>query len=500
MTSRNSVRILLAVLGLAWSPLTVISQTVDPFPAVPKTDDKDAPFVILQNGESDVTCLAFAPDGKRLATGDDKGIVRLWEFPSGKELLRIEEKQPVRSLAFPTVGKSLVAVHSSPDGKRQVVRVRDLDTCKLNSSFSWPEGSVHATAFSPDGKTLTTADYDKTVRIWDLKTGKATKELTLEENSIRICYSSDGETLFVVTRDQHRLLAWDLQKDKAECLSSRDGIWIVGSTRRGELISGDERGSLIVWKRNRDKWATSLQIYDTPFPQGLSEDGYNLASYSYRSGSVELIELGTGKSRLSWPVKSADYQKFAFSPEGGYVAIAEGKSVKSWKVTVPDTDRIDVSKLTPSEFAGLWDDLESDDGKAAFRAVCLLATAPKRTLPMIKERLNLAVILETGALEKRVPELIAALDDDHFESREKASYELAIYGRLAETALKQASGSKSVEVRRRAKILLGHLDDDPNYTEYVRALRAAEVLSRIDSPEARELLKAVRSTRRSLMN
>jgi WD40 repeat protein len=502
---RSSARI---VLALALTPFAVNAQPADPFPPVPKTVDKDAPFLTLQNGEAEVTCLAFTPDGKRLATGDDKGIVRLCEFPGGKELLRIEEKQAVRYLAFPTDGKSLVTVHRSADGKRTVVRVRDLDTCKLNSSFSWPEGSVHEITLSPDGKTLATADFDKTVRIWDIKTGKATKELKLEENSIRICYPSGGETLFIVTQHQHCLLAWDLQDDKSERLlnhtktvpGATDGIWIVGSTRKGKLISSDGSGSLIIWERNHDKWIASLQLYDISAPEGLSEDGYNLASYSFRSETVELLELGTGKVRLSWGDKSARFREYPFSPDGRYIAIPEGKTVKILKVTAPDTDRIDVSKLTPSEFAALWDDLSSEDGKAAFRAVCLLTNAPKRTLPMIKERLNLAVILETGAVEKRVPELIAALDDDQFESREKASYELAIYGRLAETALKQASESKSVEVRRRAKILLGHLEDDPKYTEYLRALRAAEVLSRIDSPEARALLKPVRSTRRSLMN
>src|SRR5258705_156477 len=37
---------------------------------------------------STVGAIAVAPDGKRLATGDREGNVRLWEVPGGRELRR----------------------------------------------------------------------------------------------------------------------------------------------------------------------------------------------------------------------------------------------------------------------------------------------------------------------------------------------------------------------------------------------------------------------------
>ncbi len=515
MTSMSSVRIVLALLAMAWSPLSVISQPPDSFPPVPKTVDKDTPFVTLQNGESEVTCLAFAPDGKILATGDTKGLVRLWEFPSGKELLHVEEAHSVRYLAIPADGKSLVVVHDSEKRREITVRVRDLDTCKLISHFAGQEGYVDGITLSPDGKTLATADRDKTVRLWDLKTGKATKELTVEDNPLRICYSSDGKTLFIGFSGRH-LIAWELTKDKSETLlefpimdqSLARGVTELGTTGGGNMISLSGTDSLMMWARNNEKWLPSFRANPRAFWYGqswgrswFSADGYNMAThYQGGNGSITLIEAGTGLSRLEWSLGSERFFDCAFSPDGRYLAVAEGKSVKIWKLTAPDADQIDVSKLSQADFAALCEDLASDDAKKGFRAVCLLATAPKRTLLMIKERLSLAKILEAGAVEKGLPGLIAALDDDHFETREKASVELASYGRLAETSLKQASESKSVEVRRRVKILLAHLEDDPQYVDYLRALRAAEVLSRIDSPEARELLKAIRSTRRNLTN
>ena len=84
---------------------------------------------------------------------------------------------------------------------------------------------------------------------------------------------------------------------------------------------------------------------------------------------------------------------------------------------------------------------------------------------------------------------IADLDDDSFKVRERATRELAIAGPDAADALRHAlSNEPSVESKRRIEDLLSRLKEggDP---QRLRFLRALEVLERIGTPAARDIVR-----------
>src|SRR5262249_13535898 len=136
-----------------------------------------------QGGRCFATALAFSADGKTLA-GMDGGLVRLWETASGKEVSSAGEghRKGVHSIAFTSDGGTLIS--TGGDGG---VRLWDTATGAQRQHIAPASGLEQyelvgeASAFSQDGKTITTVDlawpinggsFGAVVRLWDRDAGR----------------------------------------------------------------------------------------------------------------------------------------------------------------------------------------------------------------------------------------------------------------------------------------------------------------------------------------
>jgi dipeptidyl aminopeptidase/acylaminoacyl peptidase len=397
---------------------------------------------LLGRQVGEVWSVVFAPDGKTLASGGPSdGTVHLWDMETGVELYRFgaDHRGGGRALVYSADGKWLV----SAAGSDPSVHLWDAVGGEHLRKMTWHTRPADGVALSPDGRLMATVAWDRTLRLWDLDTGKA-RVLPVEQDEC-VEFSPDGRLLVVAGHGGNGVALWD-------------------------PAAGTELRRIAPHLKS-----VQLALF--------SPDGRTLATG--HEDMVYLWELATGQERAHFQeVKGNTIHALAFRPDGQ--AVASGSlngTTMVWDVTGLGSS----PHPAATDPAALWEQLADGDAAVAFRAVWRLADHPEKSLPLLRRHLRPAAPVPAV----RIAGWVRDLDAENFQVRERASRELEKAGDLAEAALRKAlAESGSQEVRRRAGRLLRVLEASPS-AEMVRLVRAIEVLDHVGSAEARELLETL---------
>lgn len=154
--------------------------------------------------------VAFSPSGELVACGNDR--IRIFEVSTGRMMQEEPGGQNTRWMQFSSDGKLLASAHW--DGSIRLYHVPSSRTQLLREH----RGAAECLAFSPDGRSLVSADNFGRLLIWDVETGELFGELlnplppSLVEVDYRILISNDYLITFDSDAPHARIAVWKLTR------------------------------------------------------------------------------------------------------------------------------------------------------------------------------------------------------------------------------------------------------------------------------------------------
>jgi hypothetical protein len=250
--------------------------------------------------QAPVSCLAFAPDGGRLASGYSTNLtVAVWAPPeNGPPRLWDGPGSPARVAFAPRGGRLAVVYSAAPflDLPRVV--------CLVNPDAEQPlarvehEGNVRAMTFSPDGAVLASGGADRKVVLMDAATGKVLRT-----------FEHDGEVECLAFTPDGRFLAVGQSAPKVGDVGGGAAtVWDVPARKEAVKLEG--------------KWPRPIR--------GVAFSGDGRALATSEGVEVRFWDADSGRLRNSLAATFAGLGEVRFLPGGDVAALWGDHSLRLW--------------------------------------------------------------------------------------------------------------------------------------------------------------------------
>jgi len=269
-----------------------------------------------------ITGLSWSPDSQRVASSSRDGSLRVWDLDSGRGLQVMRgHRGAVRAVVWDLLGQQLFS--SGEDG---TINQWDLEGGRLMRSFLGHEGPVNALGYDPNRGRLVSGSSDRTVRLWDVATGSSRLLRGHEAGVVEVAFDSTGER--VLSGDQDgTVYLWDAVGDLivTELDLHRDTVLSLAFDPSGRrLASASEDSEIVLWDALTGEPQRRLREHANNVNTVVFDaDGRTLLSGSHDRTAI-LWDAETGARRRLYGPFDRWVEAALMTPDGSRLIVATG--------------------------------------------------------------------------------------------------------------------------------------------------------------------------------
>jgi len=188
---------------------------------------------VFRGHKDSISSIAFSPDGKTLASGDESGIINIWDTATGESQKELTWEEDIRTLEFLPDGQTLVGTHY----QGAEIRFWDISTGDVIKTFAG-----YAIAFSPDWEKFVIKGKNGITQFWNMDSNEPFKTIA----GSLIVHSQDWEK-FIIRGSNDIIQFWNMDSNEPfKTITSEAKTHFLGYSPDGRTIAGiDSDGELL---------------------------------------------------------------------------------------------------------------------------------------------------------------------------------------------------------------------------------------------------------------